>query len=125
MKNLTNPNWIRLLKLLHVWGTVLLCAGLLGAGVVSLQPEPDQQLLDAFGAYFTRSGGILLLATGLIYSGFTRYGWKRLWIALKWVATALLIAVSVVGQPPAVVLAAQLALLTAIVALSVYKWQRL
>ncbi len=90
MKKITNPNGMKLLKLLHVWGTVL-----------------------------------LLLATGLIYNGFTRYGWKRLWIVLKWVATALLIAVSVMGQSAAVVLAVQLAILAAMVVLSVYKWQRL
>ncbi len=125
MKKITNPNGMKLLKLLHVWGTVLLCVGLLGASVVSLQPEPDQQLLAVFGAYFTRNGGILLLATGLIYNGFTRYGWKRLWIVLKWVATVLLIAVSVMGQSAAVVLAVQLAILAAMVVLSVYKWQRL
>lgn len=123
MKKITNPNGMKLLRLLHLLGTMLLCAGLLGSSAASLQTEPDLQLIEFLGAGFTRSGGILLLATGLAYQLFTRYGGKRLWVILKWVATFLLIGVSVAARPAALTLCLQLALLTGLLALSVYKWQ--
>lgn len=124
MKKITNPKWMKLLKLLHLLGAALLCAGLLGASAAQLQPEPDWQLITFFGMHFTRNGGILLLATGLIYNLFTRYGFKGLWIMLKWIATIVLVVVSVVWRASAFVLLIQLVLLAVIMALSVYKWQR-
>lgn len=123
MKKITNPKWMKRLKLLHLLGTMLLCTGLLGASAAWLAPEPDQQLIAFFTLQFTRNGGILLLATGLIYNLFTGYGFKRLWIVLKWIATVLLIAVSVGLRSSALVLPIQLALLAVIMVLSVYKWQ--
>lgn len=124
MKKITNAKWMKLLKLLHLLGTVLLCTGLLGASAVWLQPEPNQQLIAFLGMHFTRNGGILLIVTGLIYNLFTGYGFKRLWIVLKWIATVLLVVVSVILQSSALLLPIQLALLVVILVLSVYKWQK-
>lgn len=66
----------------------------------------------------------MLLATGLIYNLFTRYGFKGFWIMLKWIATIVLVVVSVVWRIAAFVLPIQLVLLAVIMVLSVYKWQR-
>ena len=73
MKKITNPKWMKLLKVLHLLGMILLCVGLLGAKVLLLQPDPDLPTVALLGANFTRNGGILLLGTGLIYNLFTRY----------------------------------------------------
>ncbi len=123
MKKITNPKWMKLLKVLHLLGMILLCAGLLGAKLLLLQPDPDLPTVALLGANFTRNGGILLLGTGLIYNLFTRYGVKRMWIVLKWVATAALIAISVLLPASVLIVAVQLLLLLFMIAASVYKWQ--
>lgn len=41
MKKITNPKWMKRLKLLHLLGAMLLCTGLLGASAAWLEPEPD------------------------------------------------------------------------------------
>ena len=76
MKKITNPKWMRLLKILHLLGMVILCTGLLGTKLLQIQSHPDLQTVAILGANFTRNGGILVLGTGLIYNLFTRYGFN-------------------------------------------------
>lgn len=76
MKKITNVKWMRLLKVLHLLGMALLCAGLLWMSLASMQQKADIQLIAWFNLGFMRSGGVLLVATALIYHVFTRYGFK-------------------------------------------------
>lgn len=122
MKKMMNPKWMKLLKVFHLLGMALLCIGLLGTSLVLLQQEPDGQLLAWLQTGFMRSGGIFVMATGLIYNIFTRYGFKRRWILGKWVVTVLLFAVSFLLPPSFGVVALQMGLLFVIILLSVYKW---
>lgn len=122
MKKMMNPKWMKLLKVFHLLGMALLCIGLLGTSLVLLQQEPDEQLLAWLQTGFMRSGGLFVMATGLIYNIFTRYGFKRRWILGKWVVTVLLFAVSFLLPPSFGVVALQLGLLFVIILLSVYKW---
>ena len=122
MKKMMNPKWMKLLKVFHLLGMALLCIGLLGTSLVLLQQEPDEQLLAWLQTGFMSSGGIFVMATGLIYNIFTRYGFKRRWILGKWVVTVLLFAVSFLLPPSFGVVALQLGLLFVIILLSVYKW---
>lgn len=122
MKKMMNPKWMKLLKVFHLLGMVLLCIGLLGTSLVLLQQEPDGQLLAWLQTGFMSSGGIFVMATGLIYNIFTRYGFKRRWILGKWVVTVLLFAVSFLLPPSFGVVALQMGLLFVIILLSVYKW---
>lgn len=122
MKKITNVKWMRLLKVLHLLGMALLCAGLLGMSLASMQQKADAQLIAWFNLGFMRSGGALLIATALIYHVFTRYGFKRRWILGKWIATICLFAVSFLLPPSLGLVAVQLSLLLIIILLSVYKW---
>ena len=122
MKKMMNPKWMKLLKVFHLLGMALLCIGLLGTSLVLLQQEPDEQLLAWLQTGFMSSGGLFVMATGLIYNIFTRYGFKRRWILGKWVVTVLLFAVSFLLPPSFGVVALQLGLLFVIILLSVYKW---
>ncbi len=122
MKKMMNPKWMKLLKVFHLLGMALLCIGLLGTSLVLLQQEPDGQLLAWLQTGFMSSGGIFVMATGLIYNIFTRYGFKRRWILGKWVVTVLLFAVSFLLPPFFGVVALQMGLLFVIILLSVYKW---
>lgn len=122
MKKMMNPKWMKLLKVFHLLGMALLCIGLLGTSLVLLQQEPDGQLLAWLQTGFMSSGGIFVMATGLIYNIFTRYGFKRRWILGKWVVTVLLFAVSFLLPPSFGVVALQMGLLFVIILLSVYKW---
>ena len=122
MKKITNPKWMKLLKVVHLLGMLLLCTGMLATTALQMQPDAQSMVFN-FGGNFTRNGGILLLGTGLVYNLFTRYGWNRLWIVLKWVATIVLIVVSVTLPASMVLIAIQLFLLAAITTVSVYKWQ--
>lgn len=121
-EKMMNPKWMKLLKVFHLLGMVLLCIGLLGTSLVLLQQEPDGQLLAWLQTGFMSSGGIFVMATGLIYNIFTRYGFKRRWILGKWVVTVLLFAVSFLLPPSFGVVALQMGLLFVIILLSVYKW---
>ena len=125
MKKITNPKWMRLLKILHLLGMVILCTGLLGTKLLQIQSHPDLQTVAILGANFTRNGGILVLGAGLIYNLFTRYGFKRMWIILKWAATIVLVAVSVLLPASIPLIVMQLCLLLFMIVLSVYKWQGL
>ena len=40
MKKITNPKWMKLLKILHLLGMVLLCTGLLGTELLQIQSHP-------------------------------------------------------------------------------------
>ena len=122
MKKMMNPKWMKLLKVFHLLGMALLCIGLLGTSLVLLQQEPDGQLLAWLQTGFMSSGGIFVMATGLIYNIFTRYGFKRRWILGKWVVTVLLFAVSFLLPPSFGVVALQMGLLFVIILLAVYKW---
>lgn len=121
-EKMMNPKWMKLLKVFHLLGMALLCIGLLGTSLVLLQQEPDGQLLAWLQTGFMSSGGIFVMATGLIYNIFTRYGFKRRWILGKWVVTVLLFAVSFLLPPSFGVVALQMGLLFVIILLSVYKW---
>ena len=122
MKKIIRPKWMKLLKVLHLLGMLLLCTGMLATTALQMQPAA-QSIAFNFGGNFTRNGGILLLGTGLVYNLFTRYGWKQRWIISKWAATIVLIAVSVTVQATTVLFMLQLFLLLTITVLSVYKWQ--
>lgn len=122
MKKITNPKWMKLLKVVHLLGMLLLCTGMLATTALQMQSDAQSMVFN-FGGNFTRNGGILLLGTGLVYNLFTRYGWNRLWIVLKWVATIVLIVVSVTLPASMMLIAIQLFLLAAITTVSVYKWQ--
>lgn len=122
MKKITNPKWMKLLKVVHLLGMLLLCTGMLATTALQMQSDAQSMVFN-FGGNFTRNGGILLLGTGLVYNLFTRYGWNRLWIVLKWVATIVLIVVSVTLPASMMLIVIQLFLLAAITTVSVYKWQ--
>ena len=101
----------RLLKTVHigfagVWlgGLVCLCALLLLArsGLGGRDPYPLYHAVHQIHDVVLYAAFTGTLATGLLFSVFTKWGFaKHRWIAAKWLLALLLFAVTLVWQAPA------------------------
>ena len=87
MIKITNYYTMRLLKCIHLIATILWCGGTAVTMLLHYTVGLPSNIETILHLYLSRPGIWSLIATGFIYTLFTNFTCKQLWIRAKWIAT--------------------------------------
>ena len=122
MKKIANKNFMNILKIFHLLGMILWSGGAVSNAVLIFQPQVPRESIEIIDRSLIIPGGWLLLITGIGYSFFTKFGFKKLWISLKWIIFLCLVASGILLPPQKSIAIVQIIFILIILFLSVFKW---